>query len=172
MRWVYFIKPVGLEGPIKIGISIKPLIRLEEFSACSPLPLEMIGFVPGTELDERFMHDCFADHHSHREWYRSSPKLRDAIASALQATRVDVLRGVLSPLKNMRSASQRRRPLTSDRRRFLSYNIRVFRNRAVPADVASIMRAWGSRNETPSPHEIAKVNDFIQRHPATKEDAA
>jgi hypothetical protein len=97
MRWVYFIKPVGLEGPIKIGISIKPLIRLEEFSACSPLPLEMIGFVPGTELDERFMHDCFADHHSHREWYRSSPKLRDAIASALQATRVDVLRGVLIP---------------------------------------------------------------------------
>lgn len=163
MKSVYFIKPAGLDGPIKIGISCRPADRLYELSCASPLPLEMIGTVPASADDERFMHDCFADHHSHREWYRSSPKLREAIAEVLAAGMVSVLFGKLSRQKNMRAAAQQRRPLTADRRRFLSYNVRVSRRRGVPDDVAQIVRGWSSGAHVPTADQLTRLDQFLAR---------
>lgn len=66
---VYFIKPVGLSGPIKIGVSGQPEERLKTLMAWSPLPLEMIVIVSGTHQLEQRIHDCFAYAHLHREWF-------------------------------------------------------------------------------------------------------
>lgn len=80
---VYFIKPCGLDGPIKIGASKRPAIRVIDLAAWSPWPLELIGAIEGTTADERFLHRCFADCHSHREWFHSTPVLREAIRNIL-----------------------------------------------------------------------------------------
>ena len=44
-RYVYFIKPVGMEGPIKIGCSIMPTERLEGLAVWSPFPLEIVAAI-------------------------------------------------------------------------------------------------------------------------------
>ena len=85
-RYVYFIKPVGMDGPIKIGCSRVPVERLASLETWSPVPLELIVTLPGDFKLERNIHDCFADAHSHREWFKATPKLVAAI-SALRAGR-------------------------------------------------------------------------------------
>lgn len=80
---VYFVKPIGLKGPIKIGYSDKPEERLRNMQGSSPWPLRMIGRVPGTIDDERFLHRCFPHLHSHGEWFRWSADLDAAIEAIL-----------------------------------------------------------------------------------------
>lgn len=78
---VYFIRPVGAEGPVKIGYSRLPPKRLAEISTWAPVPLEIAATVPGGANLERNLHNCFADQHSHREWFHASPRLSGLIAS-------------------------------------------------------------------------------------------
>lgn len=82
-RSLYFMKPVGLEGPIKIGCSSLPDTRLEFYAGYSPIPLEIVGIVAGTIDDERFLHSRFAHLRSHREWFHSTPELREAVAGLI-----------------------------------------------------------------------------------------
>jgi hypothetical protein len=79
--YIYFLKPKKRPGPIKVGCSALPQSRLEIFMAWSPFPLEIIGKVPGTLKDEGFFHRCFADCHSHGEWFRATPRLLEPNAS-------------------------------------------------------------------------------------------
>jgi hypothetical protein len=79
---IYFIKPVGMEGPIKIGCSEMPDGRLETFMAWSPWPLEMLATVPGHFPQERFLHRCFAANRSHLEWFHVTSLLLETIAMA------------------------------------------------------------------------------------------
>jgi len=103
---VYFIKPCGLDGPIKIGASKRPAIRVIDLAAWSPWPLELIGSVEGTTADERFLHRCFADCHSHREWFHSTPDLRDAIRNILEQG-IQFARVSLVPKGSIRSNEPR-----------------------------------------------------------------
>ena len=102
---VYFIRPVGQLGPIKIGCSYSPKDRLRAYSEWSPIPLELILTVPGSMKLERNLHECFADHHSHREWFFASPRLLAAIASMQagvpveEAVDLDARRGRIHALK-------------------------------------------------------------------------
>lgn len=82
--FVYFIKPVGKPGPVKIGWSQSPVNRLMTMMAWSPFPLEIIVTIPGPYELEQNLHQCFADTHSHSEWFHPSPRLTAAI-SALRA---------------------------------------------------------------------------------------
>lgn len=83
-REVYFLKPVGMDGPIKIGCGFEPRERLGSYMALSPYPLEIILTIPGNLALERNIHDCFIDCHSHSEWFRAEPRLLAAI-EALKA---------------------------------------------------------------------------------------
>ena len=76
---VYFIKPIGLPGPIKIGCSWNPVDRMKMLMAWSPYPLEIIIAIPGSYKLEKNLHDCFADLYSHREWFNPGPTLLEAI---------------------------------------------------------------------------------------------
>jgi hypothetical protein len=177
-RNVYFIKPVGLDGPIKIGCSEKPAGRLETLSVWSPMPLELIGSVPGTFEDERFLHYCFSEYHSHREWFRSSPQLRETIREILTAGTVDVVRDKLTPVGMIRQAVGRA-GRTDEQKRCVSYKMRVIwtekrirlkGERAAwhaPADVAEIINNWSERISgrgnmlPPSDEEMRRLDQYL-----------
>lgn len=95
---IYFIKPIGHAGPIKIGTSVSPEGRIHDLGAWSPVPLELIGSVKGTISEEFYLHRCFADSHSHREWFNPTPKLLAAMEAILSAGTVDAVRGDLKPV--------------------------------------------------------------------------
>jgi len=76
---VYFIRPVALSGPVKIGYSTLPAARLRALMVWSPLPLEIVAQTPGDGKLERRFHTLFAKHHSHSEWFRPAPEIDLAI---------------------------------------------------------------------------------------------
>jgi len=78
-REIYFLRPAGEDGPIKIGCSFDPYIRLGQYVSWSPYPLEIILTIPGTMALEKNIHECFCDTHSHGEWFHASPRLLEAI---------------------------------------------------------------------------------------------
>lgn len=104
---VYFIKPVGQDGPIKIGLSNDPARRIAEFATWSPLRLELLGSVPGSWADEQFMHECLADHLSHGEWFHASPEVLSAVNSVIATGGFDAVRQALTPKANLRSLKNR-----------------------------------------------------------------
>lgn len=79
--YVYFIKPVGASGPIKIGLASTPKSRLRQHMENSPVPLEIVATVPGDMALERNIQECFVDYHSHAEWFHASPALIAAVAA-------------------------------------------------------------------------------------------
>ena len=174
--FIYFIRPVGMDGPIKIGHSIEPLNRLNAFSTWSPFPLEIIGSVPGAMADETFLHQCFSDLHTHREWFLSNPALRRSIQTILSAGTVDAVRKTLVPKNGIKNRS--RRPRTPEAKLQTSYKMRVdWATRKLrgntpptevyylaPSDVSEIIRRWNYHRgpaERPTDAEIARLDDFL-----------
>jgi hypothetical protein len=78
-KFVYFIKPVGMAGPIKIGCAMDLARRLNVLEACSPFLLEVAASVSGGLRLERQLHAYFAAIRVHREWFRAAPDLLDLI---------------------------------------------------------------------------------------------
>jgi Meiotically up-regulated gene 113 len=171
---VYFMKPAGLDGPIKIGFSWCPENRLIELSAWSPWPLEVIGSVKTTSKDERLLHACFADCHSHREWFHSTPRLRETINKILAAGSIDAVRGDLKPIGSIR----RPRIGSPETARRGSYRMRIFwvcRKMDIasggtcyfrtPSDVTAIIDRWHAgwrrKPQPPTADEIARLEAFI-----------
>lgn len=66
---VYFIRPIGQAGPVKIGCSIKTKRRFAEVIMWSPIPLEIAATVPGGFAEEARISCRFKQHRSHGEWY-------------------------------------------------------------------------------------------------------
>lgn len=77
--YVYFIKPVGMDGPIKIGCSGVPEQRLLSLAMWSPFPLEIIVTIKGGIRLEKNIHECFSYLHSHHEWFAADDRLISAI---------------------------------------------------------------------------------------------
>ncbi len=170
---VYFFKPSGLDGPIKIGCSATPFDRMATFAAWSPFPLEMIGHVAGTSKDEFYLHRCFWSVRSHGEWFRSSPELRQAIERILQIGHVP--RDVVPPEK---MGTMERRIRTEDHRRKMSYRMRcdwAVRKRRTPdgyvrepQDIRDILDRWsgyprcGGEVQQPSAVELARLDAFLE----------
>lgn len=79
MSRVYFIKPVGMKGPVKIGCSISPEVRRSTLDTWSPFALEIIAEIAsGVALERRF-HAAFRATHERREWFGWSPEIEGAI---------------------------------------------------------------------------------------------
>lgn len=167
---VYFIKPVGMDGPIKIGCSILPEKRLQELTVWSPFPLEVIGSVLGQIADEQFLHRCFADCHSHREWFYSTPALRETITKIL-ASSIEEVRGSLSPRGSIRVKSRRKR--TESQRLENKYRcaIRATQKRlrkdnerglwASPDDVDRIMHKFTDTSSPPAA-DLARIDEYLK----------
>lgn len=77
---VYFMRPVGAEGPVKIGCSTMVEERLRALSPWAPFPLEVVATIPGdTRLEGRFHLKFMADR-VHGEWFAASAELSATIA--------------------------------------------------------------------------------------------
>jgi hypothetical protein len=173
--YVYFIRPVGLDGPIKIGISDSPADRLKTLHANSPFPLEIIGTVVGAVEDEGFLHRSFISSHSHGEWFRSSPRLRDVIAEILSAKTIDVVRAKLAPPSSLKLGKGQ--IPSDDRNKYLSYSIKIrkrtnksfyegdeFVSFRAPPEIENILSRWRGDDGhavLPTASEIALLDQFI-----------
>jgi|GEM_PF-2208986 len=87
-RFVYFMRPVNAQGPVKIGTSTHPVARLEHYAKWSPLKLEIVATVDGGWKLESRLHGLFADLHSHHEWFAGSARI-DAVINAINAGSFD-----------------------------------------------------------------------------------
>ncbi len=175
MSVVYFIKPIGMDGPIKIGHSQRPVERLEGLAAWSPWPLEIICAVPGKYPDESYLHSCFADSHSHREWFFSSPKLRAAIAEIKTAGSLASVMARLEPVGTIKSArtspAARLRLSYSHRIRHCLHRLRRQTETACnyysePTEVRGILNRWRIAHKSdpsflPCSEEIAILDRFL-----------
>lgn len=75
LRTVYFMRPVGCTGPVKIGCSSYLPKRLNDLSVWSPVPLEVFASFPGGIAQEWAIQYKFRDSLSHHEWFHWSPEL-------------------------------------------------------------------------------------------------
>lgn len=80
-RRVYFIKPVGLDGPIKIGCSLSPNNRRKTLDTWSPFALEVAAEIEGGHVIERQFHARHYEAHQRKEWFDATPLLLADIAS-------------------------------------------------------------------------------------------
>jgi len=88
-KTVYFIKPIGMDGPVKIGGSKLPTKRRDELEVWSPFPLEIVAELPGNLLVERQFHALFEHLHENREWFTAAPELI-AVIEQIKAGTFDV----------------------------------------------------------------------------------
>lgn len=79
MKRVYFIKPIGIQGPVKIGTSEKPAARCAALATWSPFPLEIVAEFPGDEIVEAQFHRMFLEHRQHLEWFTWTAELQAVI---------------------------------------------------------------------------------------------
>jgi hypothetical protein len=83
---IYFIKPVGMAGPVKIGRSCSPDKRLETLRTWSPFPLEIVAQIDGPPELERRFHQHFIDLYESHEWFRVSNELEAVIREINEGT--------------------------------------------------------------------------------------
>ena len=83
---VYFIKPIGMEGPVKIGCTKMPKVRLSTLDTWSPFPLEIAVEVSGGFDIERRFHNLFSHLHQRKEWFHAAPELTKAITELKNGT--------------------------------------------------------------------------------------
>ena len=107
--YVYFLKPKGMVGPIKIGFTSGPSAehRLNYYAALSPFPLEMVVRIEANLSHERALHDHFADCHSHNEWFHATPRLLNMIARIKMGEPLDEVVDLDDVRGNVRSITHR-----------------------------------------------------------------
>jgi hypothetical protein len=73
-RWVYFIQ-AGDTGPVKIGISGNVERRLGELQRMERQPLRVLATFEGNRSDEKSLHEMYAAHRIHGEWFNPAPEI-------------------------------------------------------------------------------------------------
>lgn len=180
-RIVYFIRPVGLEGPVKIGFSTLPPSRLEVLMSWAPVRLEIAVTIPGDISLERRIHGVFAASHSHHEWFFASPRLTELIRALIDGRPIGEMIDLNAPVAPFRVPTKRA-PYSADRRRYLSFAARLRHalkplwqakkgGRFAPPDVREILDRWAAATGTtqngreprlPTPSEIDRVEQVIR----------
>jgi hypothetical protein len=75
---MYFLAGAGL---IKIGITTNMVSRIRSIRNSSPVPLDLIGEMPGCTLYEGFAHHRFRHLRRHGEWFVDDGEIRAFLAS-------------------------------------------------------------------------------------------
>lgn len=75
---IYFA--LALDGPfVKIGYSCNPTKRVKDLQTACPHKLKLAGVKPGTQADEKIIHDMFSKDRLHGEWFKASGDVLDYI---------------------------------------------------------------------------------------------
>lgn len=93
MSWVYFIGIVR-GGPVKIGWTTKPTVRLGCLISWSPHEMRILATAPGGKYEERAVHIACDAARIRGEWFGRSRRLRAIVASVRRSGRLppDILR--------------------------------------------------------------------------------
>ena len=86
MKRVYFIKPIGMVGPVKIGCSQSPTGRREALETWAPFALEIVAEIEGGFEIERRFHSMFANSYLRREWFNWTPEMGNVILAVAAGT--------------------------------------------------------------------------------------
>lgn len=170
--WVYFLRPIGAEGPVKIGFSSLPEDRLLAYNIISPLPLEIAARIEGGQALEMRFHQRFAEQHSHHEWFHASPDLT-AVLGDIAAGVFDV--DTLPPAKRLDNIVR----WTPEARlgASLSHRLGHIHRRGidVPPEVSSALTRWQyaeRRGGVRDPRDLDLVQAFIAEAAASRKAAA
>jgi Meiotically Up-regulated Gene 113 (MUG113) protein len=66
-------------GPVKIGFSAEPGLRLRSLQTGYPFKLEILAQCPGGEETEQRVHKLFQKEKLRGEWFKRSPRIRTFI---------------------------------------------------------------------------------------------
>jgi len=80
---VYFIEAPSIKL-IKIGRTQDVKKRISELQVGSPVPLRLLGVVPGDSAMEKQIQDKFKHLRKHGEWFRESVQLLEYIGVVLE----------------------------------------------------------------------------------------
>lgn len=180
---VYFLRPIGMAGPVKIGCSEYPALRAKTMTTWSPWPLEVAANVPGDHALEHRLHAHFSYCHSHGEWFFASAELIGLIEELRHGSRiedaVDLTVVGLSPLKGKKKNIA---PETRERMRYYQRMNGRLRSASkhfgvhvtMPSAIGEIMRRWSGHwadqagtGIRPTAEEFAMLEAFIIGLPGT-----
>lgn len=181
---VYFMRPIGCEGPIKIGCSKLAEKRLRSLEIWSPAKLELICAVPGCHNDENILHQMFGVDRLHGEWFRASPALLDLIEYVQASGKLPPLDKNLSPYRTgVSSMTPRTSPALRRDKHALTKSIMKAERRVYgyagheylrPDDINDIVQSYqGFNTVMPTDGQIATIREYItalNQMPARKMD--
>lgn len=169
MTSVYFIKPIGMDSPIKIGCSRCAKGRLAEIARWAPMPLEIIGTVPGSFKDERTLHRRFAHLQEHLEWFTADAELLRTIDRVIKAGSVSAVLGDAHTGADIRTPGHRKWTIDRRLRQSFSRRLAYVRDRLnkeqpagwdTPVELKEIMRAW-SHGKRPDKINASKLDRYL-----------
>jgi hypothetical protein len=161
--FVYFIRPKGMLGPVKIGYSWCPKQRLYELAAWSPFPLEIVFSIEAKPELERKLHRRFYESHLHREWFSPTAD----VVRAVQALEAGLpFEGVIDLSIQGKWLPRKTRHFDDRRRQFMSYVTRI-RFAVRKADIAV-----GGKEQLRGPRWALDLVGRLDRWPPSAEDLA
>ena len=151
MNHVYFIKPVDMLGPIKIGRSVSPDGRRATLETWCPFPLEIVAEMAGPKELERRFHAYFLDLHIRHEWFRVSNELQAVMREIADGT-FDL--GALPPPRKLPTAPRDNSYLTPAWRYRTSVCARLRSLDTTPATRQAIHNFFGCRDPSRIPGDL------------------
>lgn len=73
--YIYFVLAPEVNR-IKIGFSVKPNERYKALKTSSPVKLILLGFINGTQQEEKMLHEKFSKYRFNLEWFEYSDKIQ------------------------------------------------------------------------------------------------
>lgn len=175
MKSVYFMRPIGQQGPIKIGCSAQPIKRLRDVETWSPLPLEIVAHAPGGNSHERILHYRFGQHRLHGEWFAENAELIALMARVAET-------GALPPMDIPNGPGQWKEAVSKAavRRKVRDPSLHVAKSRLTsrisaaekhaygygfgenrPEEIVAIIASYqGFASEMPGPAEMAMIEEY------------
>lgn len=169
MRRVYFMKPIGMAGPVKIGCSITPENRLRSLDIWSPFPLELVVSAPGGNCEENRLHWRFRESRSHGEWFFVTPELLSVIDFVRLNGTLPPLEAVPPKARKTKLSGPNRCKAISDAKRRFSLSIRGAERHAYgdiyrdyrPQWIKDAVASWqGQFVPYPSDELVAKIETY------------
>lgn len=169
-KHIYFMKPIGMIGPIKIGCSGWPDERVKQLMVWSPYPLEIVHSFEGGQSTERKLHHCFADLHSHGEWFHPGTRLLKAIEAMKNGTPVELAVDFNDDKGSILNGRCGKRQVPPELVGFLSYSSKLRHaaikagkaagdSRVIPDDVREILRKWEGYRAYRQPRKPVRPNE-------------
>lgn len=177
--FLYFMREVGEETPIKIGFSTNPPSRLHQYQIWSPRKLEIFLTVSAKSRDEYNAHCLCAESHSHHEWFHLSPYLAQCIRRLQAGEAADVVFfGTSRDHPIMCKSHNPRKRFTPAQRQGASYSSRLWRTRRrtgfdAPKALTKAFDEWAS-NDKPNgrmlpEHLQRRLDKYFENPDATGE---